>query len=344
MADNYFIFRTAKLKTHKDVTTVLKEQHRAKDYNSHRADETLSYRNTYSTDYEQAIQKFDELLPKQRRKNAVVGLNFIVTTSEEFSSKEEEFDFYEKSRKYIAEQFGEVVGWAIHKDETSTHMQVVTIPLVDGKLNARQLIGGDRNRMKRIQTEFYEQVGKEFGLKRGKDVEETKDIHKTVEQKHREKEKELEQREKALQERENSLVEREKQLESDLSSLTEKRAIINESVQFCKENSLGVFKELEQNEKDAFFFPHNPREFLGRIKKALTGAWELVRNLSNKNQQLEEENSQLRRQNQIWREETSPEQFREIADTLEKNHCSSWKKYKDRQKRLSRNQESGIGY
>jgi len=344
MADNYFIFRTAKLKTNQDVTNVLKEQHRAKDYNSHRADEMQSYKNEYSSNYENAMQKFDELLPQKRRKNAVVGLNFVVTTSEEFSSKAEESAFYGQAINYISQNFGRVVGWAIHRDETSTHLQCVTIPLVDGKLNARELLGGDKHRMSAIQTDFYNKVGKEFGLKRGKDVAETKAVHKTVEQKHREKEKELEQREKTLSDAQNDLSEREKQLESDLSSLTEKRAIINESVQFCKENSLGVFKELEQNEKDAFFFPHNPREFLGRIKKALTGAWELVRNLSNKNQQLEEENSQLRRQNQIWREETSPEQFREIADTLEKNHCSSWKKYKDRQKRLSRNQESGIGY
>ena len=344
MADNYFIFRSGKLKTHQDVTNVLKEQHRAEDYESHRADATQSYKNEYSSNYENAMQKFDELLPQKRRKNAVVGLNFVVTTSEEFSTKAEELAFYEKSRNYIAEHFGQIVGWAIHRDETSTHMQVVTIPLVDGKLNARQLIGGDKHRMKRIQTEFYEQVGKSFGLKRGKDVAETKAVHKTVEQKHREKEKELEQREKTLSDAQNDLSEREKQLESDLSSLNEKRAIINESVQNAKENSLGVFKEIEQNEKDAFFFPHNPREFLGRIKKALTGAWELVRNLSNKNQKLEQENAELKRQNQIWREETTPEQFQEIADTLEKNHCSSWKKYEDRQKRLSRNQESGIGY
>lgn len=217
MADNYFIFRTAKLKTHQDVTNVLKEQHRAEDYESHRADATQSYKNEYSSNYENAMQKFDELLPKKRRKNAVVGLNFIVTTSEEFSTKAEELAFYDKSIKYISKNFGRVVGWAIHRDETSTHLQCVTIPLVDGKLNARQLIGGDRNRMKRIQTDFYETVGKEFGLKRGVDVAETKAVHKTVEQKHREKEKELQQREKALQERE-------KQLENDLSLLNEKMA------------------------------------------------------------------------------------------------------------------------
>lgn len=217
MADNYFIFRTAKLKTHQDVTNVLKEQHRAEDYDSHRADETLSHLNDYSSDYEQAMKQFDELLPKQRRKNAVVGLNFIVTTSEEFSSKAEELAFYDQARNYIAKNFGRVVGWAIHRDETSTHMQVVTIPLVDGKLNARQLIGGDRNRMKRIQTDFFETVGKEFGLKRGVDVAETKAVHKTVEQKHREKEKELQQREKAI-------AEREKQLEKKMARFEQDRA------------------------------------------------------------------------------------------------------------------------
>jgi hypothetical protein len=215
MADNYFIFRTAKLKTHQDVTNVLKEQHRADDYESHRADKTQSHKNEYSSSYENAMQKFDELLPKQRRKNAVVGLNFIVTTSEEFSTKAEELAFYDQSIKYISKNFGRVVGWAIHRDETSTHLQCVTIPLVDGKLNARQLIGGDRNRMKRIQTDFYETVGKAFGLKRGVDVAETKAVHKTVEQKHREQEKALAEREKELSRQESLLNEKMARLEQD---------------------------------------------------------------------------------------------------------------------------------
>ncbi|MBQ1284430.1 MAG: sodium ion-translocating decarboxylase subunit beta, partial [Clostridia bacterium] len=92
------------------------------DYNSHRADKTQSHKNEYSSSYENAMQKFDELLPKKRRKNAVVGLNFIVTTSEEFSSKAEELAFYDQARNYISKNFGRVVGWAIHRDETSTHL------------------------------------------------------------------------------------------------------------------------------------------------------------------------------------------------------------------------------
>lgn len=261
MADNYFIFRTAKLKTHQDVTNVLKEQHRADDYESHRADKTQSHKNEYSSSYENAMQKFDELLPKQRRKNAVVGLNFIVTTSEEFSTKAEELAFYDKAVKYISKNFGRVVGWAIHRDETSTHLQVVTIPLVDGKLNARQLIGGDRNRMKRIQTDFYETVGKEFGLKRGVDVEETKAVHKTVEQKHREKEKELAQREKALQERE-------KQLENDLSLLNKKMARFEQDRAFDERAERVVQSMCEEGK---FNENSKSRDLFGALRQVVKG-------------------------------------------------------------------------
>lgn len=268
MADNYFIFRTAKLKTHQDVTNVLKEQHRADDYESHRADKTQSHKNEYSSSYENAMQKFDEFLPKQRRKNAVVGLNFIVTTSEEFSTKAEELAFYDKAVKYISKNFGRVVGWAIHRDETSTHLQVVTIPLVDGKLNARQLIGGDRNRMKRIQTDFYETVGKEFGLKRGVDVEETKAVHKTVEQKHREKEKELAQREKALQERENSVLQREKQLENDLSLLNKKMARFEQDRAFDERAERVVQSMCEEGK---FNENSKSRDLFGALRQVVKG-------------------------------------------------------------------------
>lgn len=113
-----------------------------------------------------AMKKYDDLLPAKIRKNAVVGLNFLVTTSQEFLSQEDEARYYEKARQFISKRFGDVVGWAIHRDEKSTHMQVVTIPLVNGKLNARALIGGDKHKMQSIQTDFWEEVGKPFGLER----------------------------------------------------------------------------------------------------------------------------------------------------------------------------------
>lgn len=261
MADNYFIFRTAKLKTHQDVTNVLKEQHRAEDYESHRADETQSYKNEYSAKYQRAIQTFDELLPKKRRKNAVVGLNFVVSTSQEFSSKVEESAFYGQAINYISQNFGRVVGWAIHRDETSTHLQCVTIPLVDGKLNARELLGGDKHRMSAIQTDFYNKVGKEFGLKRGKDVAETKAVHKTVEQKHREQEK-------ALAEREKRLSEREKELDRHESLLNEKMARFEQDRAF-EERAERVVQSMCEEGK--FNENSKSRDLFGALRQVVKG-------------------------------------------------------------------------
>lgn len=261
MADNYFIFRTGKLKSHQDVVNVLKEQHRADDYESHRADKTQSYKNEYSAKYQRAIQTFDELLPKKRRKNAVVGLNFVVSTSQEFSSKAEESAFYGQAINYISQNFGRVVGWAIHRDETSTHLQCVTIPLVDGKLNARELLGGDKHRMSAIQTDFYNKVGKEFGLKRGKDVAETKAVHKTVEQKHREQEK-------ALAEREKRLSEREKELDRQESLLNEKMARFEQDRAFDERAERVVQSMCEEGK---FNENSKSRDLFGALRQVVKG-------------------------------------------------------------------------
>lgn len=219
MTPNYAIFRTDKLKTHADVVNVLKEQHREASYESKRADPSKLDLNDFSSDYEEALRQYDELLPKKVRKNAVVGLNFLVSTSDEFQSAEEEKDYYKRSRDFIEARFGTIVGWAIHRDETSTHMQVVTIPLIDGKLNAREMLGGSKHRMSEIQTEFYNEVGKNFGLKRGK--EKSQAVHKTVEQYHRERGKEL-------NEREARLKKREVEAEAILNSVASAQALQNE--------------------------------------------------------------------------------------------------------------------
>ena len=55
----------------------------------------------------------------------------------------------------------------IHRDETTPHMTVMTIPLDErGKLNARALVGS-RQQLSAMQTDFAERVGKAHGLERG---------------------------------------------------------------------------------------------------------------------------------------------------------------------------------
>lgn len=335
MSKNYCIFRTAKLKSHQEVTNILKEQHRADDYEAERADNSLSYRNSYSCDFETAMKNYNNLLPKKIRKNAVVGLNFVVSTSEEFSNEVEESLYYDKSRRFIEKHFGKIVGWAIHRDENSTHMQVVTIPLKDGKLNARELIGGDKHRMQRIQTDFWAEVGNEFGLSRGEENSKTK--HKTVEQKHREeqaeidrqkeqikqKEHQFEEREKSLLERENGLLTRSKALDDKETLLALKETQINACVQYARDNSLDLIKEFDKVEKNRFYIPDNFPNFIKKVKDTLTGAWFKVKSLSEK---LEETKKKL----ENWREKSADELF-ELAQKYRIAGVKNWTEYEKKQ-------------
>lgn len=221
---NYCIFRMEKLKTSSDVCNVLKEQHRSEDYDSERADKNLSEKNSYSWDYEFARKLYDGYVPKKRRKNAVVGLMFLVTTSNEFESPQDEELYYRKAVAFIRKRFGKVVGWAIHRDETSTHMQLVTVPLVDGKLNARELVGGSKNRMREIQNSFYEEVGEPLGLLRG--LEGSKAVHRTVEEKIRKEREELRKATEELQEQKEAFEKEKEALQSQKQSLIEEQATL----------------------------------------------------------------------------------------------------------------------
>lgn len=225
MAKNFCIFRTDKIKSSAGVISVLKEQQRATDYISERADSSLSHLNTYSESFEKTAEKFQKLLPKNYRKNAVFGLNFIVSATKEFKSSEEEKKYYSKAVEYIGDHFGKVVGWAIHRDETSTHMQVVTIPLVDGKLNARKLIGGSKNRLKEFQSDFYETVGKQFGLERGEQQAKPRN-HKKVEQFLQEKEEELIVREKKIEQHEKIIKNKKVEIEIKEKELKQREFVV----------------------------------------------------------------------------------------------------------------------
>ena len=47
------------------------------------------------------------------------------------------------------------------------HMHILSVPLTrDGRLSAREIVG-NRTHMAHMQTEFFEQVGKQYGLERG---------------------------------------------------------------------------------------------------------------------------------------------------------------------------------
>lgn len=260
--------RNQKLKSVGAVKNVLAEQLPSEideKRKSPRADSSRTHQNTNSGTLEEAFETYLELLPEKRRKNAVIGAMQLISTSEEFETEEEEEEFYRKAREFVEKNFGKIVGWSIHRDETSTHMQCVTIPLVDGKLNARKLFGGNKHRMEQLQTEFYNEVGKLFGLARGEPKAKTKAVHRTVEEFHREQILELQEQKDKLQKNENIL---------------KQKIDYNIRVQQTVEKMIEK-KELTENS--------NPK----RLFSALESSLEVNLKLKSENENLKKENQKL---------------------------------------------------
>lgn len=260
--------RNQKLKSVGAVKNVLAEQMPSEvdeKRKSPRADGAKTHLNSNSGTLEEAFETYLELLPEKRRKNAVIGAMQLISTSEEFETEEEEEEFYRKAREFVEKNFGKIVGWAIHRDETSTHMQCVTIPLVDGKLNARKLFGGNKHRMEQLQTEFYNEVGKQFGLARGEPKAKTKAVHRTVEEFHREQILELQEQKNKLQKNENIL---------------KQKIDYNIRVQQTVEKMISK-KELTENS--------NPK----RLYSALESSLEVNLKLKSENENLKKENQKL---------------------------------------------------
>ena len=55
----------------------------------------------------------------------------------------------------------------VHVDETTPHLHLNFVPINDGRLSSKSLF--DRQKLAELQTELWEQVGKKYGLQRGKE-------------------------------------------------------------------------------------------------------------------------------------------------------------------------------
>ena len=69
----------------------------------------------------------------------------------------------------FAERYGEenIIAAVVHNDESTLHMHLNLMPVTkDGRLCSKQLF--DKPQLQKLQTDFYEEVGKKYGLERGK--------------------------------------------------------------------------------------------------------------------------------------------------------------------------------
>lgn len=105
------------------------------------------------------------------RKDAVRLCEVLFTSDKDFFDKSEDGGkaYLMACYEWALERFGKdnLVAATVHMDEETPHMHFDFVPMTeDGRLSAKAVMGG-RVDLQRLQDDFYEQVGKRFGMDRG---------------------------------------------------------------------------------------------------------------------------------------------------------------------------------
>ena len=179
----YFaILRTAKLKSFGNVGGSLSHTYRTRETTNadpHRAD-TNEHSHSSPAEVMQALR---DRLPDKYRKDAVIGLEYFVGASPQWfdgKTREQQDTYFQESIEWLKQRHGKenVVGWSIHRDETSPHLVAYVVPMSDrGTLNAKQWTGGAAA-LSKMQTDFAKNVGARNDLERG--IEGSKAHHQTI--------------------------------------------------------------------------------------------------------------------------------------------------------------------
>ena len=164
-----------------DIVGIERENERDEKYKSTRNPQINKSRtclNYHTMPYEKKYLAFIDQRIKQlslRRKikdDAVLITSFILGSDKEFFdgiSPETQKRFFDDCAEFFAERYGKenVISAVVHLDESTPHLHFNLIPVTGGRLCAKELF--DRAALRELQTDFYEVVGKKYGLKRGKD-------------------------------------------------------------------------------------------------------------------------------------------------------------------------------
>ena len=114
------------------------------------------------------------------RKDAVVMNSFVLGSDKTFFdglSRVEQYNFFSDCYQFFAERYGEenIIAAVVHNDETTPHMRLNLMPVTKGgRLCSKQLF--DKPQLQQLQTDFYEAVGKRWGLQRGKEGSQKKHL------------------------------------------------------------------------------------------------------------------------------------------------------------------------
>ena len=175
-------------KYHKqDVAPIEKENERDENYeasnpqiDSERTRNNYRFTSYFGKTYTEFINGRIKELGLSPRKDAVVMNSFVLGSDKTFFdglAKVEQYNFFSDCYKFFAERYGKenIITAVVHNDETTPHMHLNLMPVTKGRrLCSKQLF--DKPQLQKLQTDFYEEVGKKYGLERGKEGSQAKHL------------------------------------------------------------------------------------------------------------------------------------------------------------------------
>lgn len=280
-------------KYHKnEISPVEKENERDETYEAGNPQiDNSRTKNNYHTvkrnvGYNEYINKrISELnLPTKPRKDAVLMASFVIGSDGKFFaslSQDEQEQFFASCTWFFTRRYGKenIVSAIVHTDETTPHLHLNLIPIKDGRLCAKELFG--RKELSQLQTDFYETVGKRYGLERGKEGSQRKHLDTAEYKAQQIKIKAL--LEKQELEKANELAKQhfDDTLQKVEAAKAERDKIITDR------NAEADYTKALQEAKD------------GKITHGKTGLKEQVIALTVKNKRLETENKRLIKDNEM---------------------------------------------
>lgn len=247
-----------------------------------------------SNNWIQDIQDEINRAGAKTRSNSVVALDTIYTASGDFfkgKSNEECNQYFRDCLQFHQRKFGHIVSAVVHYDETTPHLHVLSVPLTqDGRLSAREIIGNRAN-LSRMQTEFFEQVGKGYGLERG------------VQMDGQEKKKHITAQEHKLRQVKQEKAREEEELEA-----------IKHSKKSARERAIRAREQAERQQAEN----SRLRTVESKIRSDMEREQTTARQLAEMNQKARQELKEVKKQLEVYKPYLTKAEQRELQEMLER--------------------------
>ena len=209
-------------------------------------------------------------LKRKIRSDAILMNSFVIGSDGEFFKGMrawEQHAFFEDCARFFMDKYGyeNMLSAVVHVDETTPHMHLNFVPINDGRLSSKSLF--DKKKLSELQTELWEQVGKKYGLKRGKENSQATHItaaeHKakvivqSAEQRRDEIDRQTEQKQAELDELTQTveavtqaankpMPKRKKDVEQEIAELRKKTVLQEREIAVRGKDQEYLFKQLQE--------------------------------------------------------------------------------------------------